>query len=386
MDAENEGTGWMSLAWLFAPPFMAVLPLVAVSVLSGGQSVPLDPSLWGITGLVFLMLTILYGIFMRRDLVAGFLPVNAVAQGLLLFTLALHTDTNMLQWAGVTLVACGIAVFIYLYSHSTAHTSAPRAEAHAPSGYFDLQTNPAELPLPFAVTDSSGDVLSVSDTLLNMMGRTRDAAQGKPLSSLIPLDKDGLFVDGKPWKIIKLPLKYDREYYQLEEDRPAARSSDDSVDPHTGLHGRSYGEKNLSMELYRVRRYKRWLSVALLRMVFRGAAIAKADDIFNAFCRHIDDSVRDIDIVCQVGPKDVLIIMPETQAEGAGLAVGKWIDFATHLEDEALGTTGLMDVKDGLLFVNSESAQVDMTFDECLEKLGRSVEMPEAVPSTANTP
>jgi hypothetical protein len=350
--------------WFFMPPFVAIVTAGVVVAFSGDPSAPVDPAIWGLTGLMFITLTVLYGSFIWRGFYKGLLPAQLVAQGLLLCPLSLHMGARMLQWLGVTMTICGSVVLLVFYCrHRAGGEGTPLTELDA-------------LPVPFAITDREGGILSVSDSLLQMTQKTRETSEGRNISLLLPVDQETVTLNGKPWKIVQFPLEDGRFYFQLEDVSTvivSSPSAEEFVDPNTMLHSRAYAIRRLGEELSRIRRYKRWMSAALLRVVFRGTSEPDQEErIFNAYCRYVHGATRGTDIACTIGPREVLVLMPETQLDQARVAVSKLTDFASYIEGELIGLDGAVELQDGVLFLGTASG--DFSFEQILEQLNEDLE------------
>jgi GGDEF domain-containing protein len=384
----------VSTRWLFLPPVTALLTVAVVGLFSSGAAVPVDDAIWGLMGLFFVVLTVLYGLFIRRDFVQGLFPVQLIAQGILLCPLSLRWGAKMFQWVGVVLAICGAVVLVVLYYRSRAMSL---TRAYVPEFSPNLP-NLASLPMPFAVTDGEGNVVTVSDVLLQLAHKGRAAVEGGKITSILPLDKEKIDLAGKPWRILQAPMKqaflkqasdgqtsgqaavWEAGYYfQLEEIQPvtvsaSSRAGGDAhfTDPVTSLYTRPYAEKQVNGELYRVRRYQRGVSAALIRMVFQGNdPPEKEDEIFGAYCRYLRSSTREADVACLVGPRDLLLVMPEVSLEQAEMAVGRLADFVPHVQKELAGFDGAAEIKEEVAFFDSSSG--DLNFDRVLEKLDEAV-------------
>ncbi|MDR1977404.1 MAG: hypothetical protein LBQ42_01585 [Synergistaceae bacterium] len=361
----------ISPRWFSLPPFIAIFTVMATSLFSSGASVPVDEALWGLVGLLFVILTVLYGLFIRQDFPKGLFPVQLIAQGLLLCPLSLRFGARMFQWLGVTMTVCGAVVLVVLYYRSRI--------VSPDGGYVMVPPELDKLPLPCAYTDKEGNVLSVSDALLQLAQMPRTIATGGKITSLLPLDQDTIDMEGKTWKILQTPLGNDTYYFQLEEVRDGvvtlpshAEGEIAFVDAATSLCTRTYAARRVGEELYRIRRYQRWMSAALLRMVFRGNnAPAKEDEIFNAYCRFIRATTRVTDISCLVGPRDILAVFPETQLDRAEEIMGRLADFVPHVQEQLAGFDGAAEIRECVAFWGSPSE--DVLFEQVLEKLDKAL-------------
>lgn len=94
------------------------------------------------------------------------------------------------------------------------------------------------------------------------------------------------------------------------------------VDPLTGLFNRRYMDVILRKELTRCERYGKEFSIALLDIDnFKTINDTKGhqfgDEVLRNLADLIRDSVREEDMVCRYGGEEFLIILPETDSEGA---------------------------------------------------------------------
>ncbi|MDR3264975.1 MAG: hypothetical protein LBT15_03090 [Synergistaceae bacterium] len=372
----------VSVRWLFLPPFTALLTIIVASALGSEARVPVDPALWGLTGLLFVILTILYAIFIQQEFFRGLFPVQLIAQGLLLSPLSLHVGARMLQWVGVTMTVCGAVVLVTLY-YRRSQAPLPAANVSAEPGELSA------LPLPFAITDKEGTILSVSDDLLRMTNRKREQAEGQTITFLLPIDSESVVLDGKTWRVLQSPItprspaEGERYCFRLEEAQeavavtpPANPGENAFIDPTTSLYTQAYAVRCVTVELYRSRRYQRPIAATLLRMLFSYPDIvkeqpAKEDEVFNAWCRFVRSSIRTSDVPCLVGPRDVLVAMPETTLEMAREVAGKLASFETALHPLTGEFPGTISVYDGTVFFGSSS--LDLDFDSFMKKLDETL-------------
>jgi hypothetical protein len=353
---------------------VAVVTLGVTKFFSSDVAVPVDDAVWGLVVLLFSVLTVLYGLFIRQDFVKGLFPTQIIAQGLLLCPLSLAQGARMLQWVGVTMAVCGAVVLVVIYYHA-------RVGAPEHVRYVATPSELEALPLPCAITDREGNVISVSNILLQLARKTRPETEGKKITLLLPIDKEDVAMGGRTWKILQSPMEGDELYYfQLEEMRPTAVAAPPSweesgfTDPETSLATRAYAERRVNEELYCVRRYGRGMSAAVLRMAFRGTdhQISKEDEIFKAYCRFVHASTRKADLSCLVGPRDIFVAMPETSLRNAEEVVGKLVDFVPPLQKELEGFDGAAEVEDSVAFFDASSGDLD--FDQVLKKLDETLE------------
>jgi PAS domain-containing protein len=366
----------LSARWFLLPPFVAVGTFVLVRFFAGDGSAPVDAAIWGMTVFLFIVLTVLYGIFIQKNFRKGFLPLQLAAQGLLLCPLSLYMGARMLQWVGVTLAVCGAVGLVVLYCRSFSAFAAVVQTTAGASSEID------SLPIPIAVTDGEGAVFSVSDTLLQMTQQSREAVIGQTITLLVSLDGEPMKLGGKEWNVVQSHTPDGKYYFQLEEARLqtlsaaplSAANSPAATDEE--LYDRAHAARCTTEEMYRVRRYKRWMSAALLRVVFQGNnPPEKEEEIFHAYSRFVKESIRETDIACLVAPRDIYVLMPETPLEGARIAVGKLTDFRSHIQAHLSGFEGTVEVRDKTIFLGPSGGEV--VFDEIMEKLNNALGTPD---------
>jgi GGDEF domain-containing protein len=346
---------------------------------SAGYYAPVDDAIWGLVGLLFVVLTVLYGLFIRRNFTKGLFPVQLIAQGILLCPLSLTWGARMFQWVGVTLAVCGAVVLVAIYYRSRPRSTSS-GRIHGPESSPNFTPLLASLPLPFAVTDGEGNIVAVSDALLQLTQKNRASTEGEKITSILPLDKEKIDLAGKSWRILQAAMKQISTgeagyYFQLEEMRDVAVTlpshaggEANFTNPVTSLYTRAYAEKQVDGELYRIRRYQRGVSAALVRMIFQGNnPFSQEDEIFNAYCRYLRSNTREADIPCLVGPRDLFLVMPEVSLEQAEMAVGRLADFVPHVQKELAGFDGAAEIHQEVAFFDSSSG--DLSFDRVLEKL-----------------
>lgn len=310
------------LQWAFFPPVVAVLTVfVARSLGSPSAAGPVDPSLWGLTGLLFVVLTVLYSLFILQGRTAGCFPVQLIAQGLLLCPLSIALGARMLQWVGVTLAVCGAVVLVTLYYRHPSHGDGLEEKEEGPQD--------SSLPIPFAVTDPSGRILSVSDALLEIAGLSREEALASDITAFLVPGEDTTTLGDKAWNVSQHPMKDDRFFFQLDprtlSDVSPAPRAETFVDPFTSLYSQEYAMRRLGEELYCVRRYGHILSAALIHFAFPPSSDAdpRTEEAFRAFCRAAQGILRASDIPFLTAPRDLFLILPETDDESTEAVVAK---------------------------------------------------------------
>ncbi len=309
------------IKWLFLPPIVAIPTILVVRSLGSPlESGPVDASLWGLIGLLFIILTALYALFILQGAKSGYLPVQLIAQGLLLCPLSVSFGAR-LQWVGVTMAVCGAVILTTLYYYRP-HKTAPIEKPE--EGVQD-----SDLPVPFAITNETGNILVVSDTLLELAGLSREAALSLNIAMLIPQGSGTVMLGEKAWNVLQQPMKNGRICFRLEprtlSDVVQVPQAVSFVDPVTGLHTRSYAMQRLEEELYRVRRYGRFLTSVLMRISFPPSSDSDpcVEDAFRAYCCAVHASLRTSDIAFSTGPRDIFLILIDTDNDAAEVVITK---------------------------------------------------------------
>ena len=71
--------------WLAFPPVIAILTIMLARAMGEGSIVgEVDLAIWALVWLMFIILSVLYGTFIGNGFGVGLIPLEAVAQGILL--------------------------------------------------------------------------------------------------------------------------------------------------------------------------------------------------------------------------------------------------------------------------------------------------------------
>ena len=103
------------------------------------------------------------------------------------------------------------------------------------------------------------------------------------------------------------------------------------TDPLTGLRNRRAIERRLSEETERARRFDHPLSVAFIdldnfKQINDHYGHAVGDQVLVSAASSIAASLRAIDVAGRYGGEEFLLLLPETEAEGAGIALGRVLE------------------------------------------------------------
>ena len=312
--------------WITVPPVVAIATVFFAQMMGGGNIVAdVDLALWALIWLLFIVLSFLYGMFISHGFNSGLIPLQAVAQGILLCPLALVYGARMVQWLGVVVAVCGGAALVVAYNQGQIES----AQAKIPKG---VENDVKRIPSKFAITDETGVILNITNDMLEAIDELRDETIGKNISEFFsPVSKTAQIKD-KFWDISRKMLDNGRRYYfELHEkglpiDNGNQNENDSSellnnaitfFDPNTKLHTYQYGMARINDDLYRLERYGRALSAILIRVVFPKLLpdedMGKYAEPFNAYCALIKKDIRASDTAIQLDDTQVAVILPECE-------------------------------------------------------------------------
>ena len=310
------GNNSSALKWLSVPPVVFLLTLVLPRFLGSPEDVVfVDRSLWALMALLFVVFTVLYGLFILYGFDSGLLPLQCVLQGMMLCPLALSSGARMVEWLGVVLATGGAVALVSAY-----HQDQMQYELGAVHKAREAESH---IPVPFAITDSNGNIVNVSNAMLDASGLSPAETSGQSIGLILTPGEETVELRGRKWDIVQKPMEGDRFYFQLEEPRPESAPSpaptvdtDPFTDPATGLYTFRYVTTRLNEELYRLRRYGSPLTVFLLRIALPGSE-EDAKVPFIAFCNLLKKNLRELDFAANFKGTDVLIALPECRAASA---------------------------------------------------------------------
>ncbi|MBQ7262327.1 MAG: PAS domain-containing protein, partial [Synergistaceae bacterium] len=176
--------------WATLPPIVSIATIsLARAMGSALAAVSVDASIWGLVAVTFVILTALYALFIVHGFHVGLLPLQAVAQGILLCPLSLSLGARMFDWAGATMAVCGAAVLAVLYHRTQIRHlyEAAEAEVEAIARVGEMQLH---IPVAFAVTDGEGTIVSISDAMLKAAGLVRGEAVGQSIAVILTPGED----------------------------------------------------------------------------------------------------------------------------------------------------------------------------------------------------
>ncbi|MBQ7196166.1 MAG: hypothetical protein IJS40_02015 [Synergistaceae bacterium] len=306
--------------WLAFPPVIAILTIMLARAMGEGSIVgEVDLAIWALVWLMFIILSVLYGTFIGNGFGVGLIPLEAVAQGILLCPMSIVYGARMFQWLGVIIAICGAAALVVIYNQ--AETERNKVVP------VEVEDDVKQLPLNFFITDETGLILNLSEEMLKILKIDRLNTLGKNISEWFSPVSKTAEINEKIWDVKRIGMDNGRRFYfELtpkglpvgEENSDGQSSSGQSVqftDPDTQLHSYTYGLSRISDELYRAGRYNHPVAALMIRVVF--PQLLPDDDMekyvrpFRAYCARVMKDIRQTDTAIQTGEFQILIVLSE---------------------------------------------------------------------------
>lgn len=310
------------MKWAAFPPVVAIFTIMLARAMGEGTIVgEVDLSVWGLAWLTFIILSVLYGMFIGNGFGVGLIPLEALAQGILLCPMAVAYGARMFEWLGVLLAVCGAAALVVEYNQAESERS-----KIVP---VEVENDIKRIPVNFLITDETGQVLNLSEEMLKLLNISRLDSIGKNVSEWFNPVAKTAEINGKIWDIKRVPIEETRKFYFELNPKTLPTNVDESsdgnfsdgqsimlIDPDTKLHTYGYGVARISDELYRAGRYPNHPICALMiRIVF--PQLLPDDDMdkytspFRSYTARLMREIRQTDTAIQTGEFQVLVILAE---------------------------------------------------------------------------
>lgn len=308
------------LKWVTIPPVVAILTIMLARAMGTGSVVgEVDIAIWGMVWLLFIIMSILYGLFIIHGFNVGLISLQALAQGVLLCPMAITYGAKMFQWLGVIIAVCGAAALLVAYNQEENERNKITP--------VEIADDVKKMPLNFAVTDDTGAILNLTDNMLDVLGISRMDSVGKNISEWFSPVSTTAEINGKIWDIERKSIADGKRFYfELNPKGLPTGSSDNGsqsgsneavefIDADTQLHSYRYGMARISDELYRAGRYNRAVSAFMIRLVF--PQLLPDDDMdryirpFRAYCANVKKDLRQSDTVIQAGEFQIIAVLSE---------------------------------------------------------------------------
>ena len=307
--------------WLAFPPVIAIPTIMLARAMGEGSVVgEVDLAIWGLVWLLFIILCFLYGLFIAYGFGVGLVPLEALAQGILLCPMSIVYGARMFQWLGVIMAVCGAAALLVVYNQAENERN-----KIVP---VEVENDVKQIPLNFVITDETGAILNVSEDMLKVLNVERINTVGKNISDWFSPVSKTAEINEKIWDVKRIGMDNGRRFYfevtpkglPVGEENSESQSSDSGqpvqfIDPDTQLHSYRYGLARISDELYRAGRYNHPVSAVMIRVVF--PQLLPDDDMekyvrpFRAYCARVIKDLRQSDTAIQTGEFQLLAVLSE---------------------------------------------------------------------------
>lgn len=323
------------LKWVTLPPVCSIATISFVRFMSMSDGIPnIHPAIWALVWMMFILLSVLYGLFIMHHFDAGLTGTQFLAQGIILCPLALAYGATMFEWVGVIMAASGAIALMTAY-----HQSQMRYVHAAIRNREQAESN---IPVPFLVTDDNGIVLNISHALLDLLSVSLEDIVGKSVGGFFTPGDREIEINDRTWIIDQRIIDGDKYYFQFDEKPPevipveAPVTYDESItftDPVTHLQTMPYAMSRLEEELYRTKRYGYPITGALMRLAFPESAEkdGSAKTAFNAVCNIVRDNLRFSDIATHPGEHDILLVLPECAKSTADNVLARLLGLVNSL-------------------------------------------------------
>ncbi len=335
----QNNSGSNVLKWISIPPVIAGFTVGITKLLGGGYGGEIDLSIWAEVWILFLLLTLLYGLFIIRGYNQGLAPAQALAQGLILCPLALVYGARMFEWLGVILAIGGAVALFVEYNQSMPSDQVNLTPA--------IENDISQIPAKFVITDDGGIIVAISNEMLEILDVSKDEVLNKLISDYFSPVGRSVEINEKFFDITRKAIDNGKRYYFELKDKglPTGNENDEDGtteppvtmhDNATGLFTRQYAMTRIEDEIYRTGRYKHEMSGVLLRLTFPALLpdedMKKYSEPFNAFCKALKKDIRFSDTAFEVDDMQILVVLSECPPPEAEAVVERLLAISNVLQ------------------------------------------------------
>lgn len=361
---------------LASPPIVAI-PLVAIAYLFSPGGGSLSLSGWVLVIFFFIVMTLLYFWAVAQEAQKWVIPFQFVAQGALLTSVSMQFGGVYLSWIGLLLFLIGLTlvVSISFFGSSDSFDTTNVNIVRQVDEIFE------KFPFPAFMANFNGGIISASEGLIRLLGKSREEILSLNANNIIPTDGN---IGGKKWKLSKQENQ-GNNWYILNEEKggagaPSPANAAPLVDSETNLFSSAYAKLRATDEMARIKRYKRWGVFVLVEFgfVYSMGNSPMSDDakqkmFFRSYCAFMKSALRNCDISWRIGEFTALVFLPETVGgESVTQVTDKISSFEKPLADIIGGIQGEIKMRVGNIFFNASTR--DMTYDELIGALNESAE------------
>lgn len=317
--------------WLTVPPIPTLIIAIALLPISNAsRSLSMGSAFWLFVTMIYLSISVTYVICIGKGVKTGLAPLQVLGQGVALLVLPLGLGAPYaLSWIGLALSFAGTVI---LLNKAITLIDRPR-ELKIEEKTEEAVPSLKEVPLPTLDVDGEGLILGANADMLDLLEVEEDVLLGQKADIIFPHDVDRIDAKGKGWQVLRKPGEGGSEFICLIEavNLPPAREPEDKGEMFhspTGLYSSSYANILVPAEIKRSTRYRRWLSMIMIKLNFvigkEGIDDAAANlKLFNRYGSFIKKNTRECDVAFFMEDGVFLILLPETPAAGAKITVDK---------------------------------------------------------------
>lgn len=327
-------------SWLSVPPIPTIMVIVALLPFSDPSNrLYMGATFWLFVALIYLSISSGYAICLMRKITLGLFPLQLLAQGIALLVLPLGMGAPYgLSWIGLAMSFAGTISLL----QKVASALSPRNKDNTPA-VEEKRDISKRIPLPSLDTDLDGNILSINDDMARLLDVSEEFLLGQSAKNIFPEDMDRVDIGGKGWQVLRKNLDESKLICLVEEIESPKSSKDtknnDMIHDPTGLYSHTYADIMAPSEIKRSVRYRRWLSIVMIRLSFRYDGEESADkvweeQILNEYGAFVKRHTRECDLGFFIGGGYFLILLPETPNAGAKIAASKLKKLPDDIRDK----------------------------------------------------
>ncbi len=337
------------------PLFVSIPLAILLLLVRGSQNAPINLGpLWMVALFWYSILTSTYAVLLYKNMKEKLTALQLQAQGLLLVILSLYLNAPIsLGWVGAALLIIGIILQEHYYSlpSGPGETSRKNAAPKGPSSE-ELLTSVVKslvqnLGIPAFLTTLQGKILEKNEAFLKFLEKKEISVESLTALQQTTMDEDGM-VHGPAKSLWTLGITPFEHMYLvcLEPFAPPQKETGEGKAPSSpvnsqGIYAAPYAPIRLREELERVQRYRRILSTLLISVDLVSGTRAIFDEekerAFSLFGSILKHTMRTSDVGIQLAPEKFLVLLPETNREGAKSFIKRLNDQIRHEAYEGEG-------------------------------------------------
>ena len=357
------------LTWITSPPILAFLIFALTRYFSSEEGV-IPSEIWVLSTFFVLAITVLYFWASSRDLVVLLAPLQFIAQGIVISVLSIRFVLPYLSWVGILLTLIGLILSGFMVFQR----NKGNAENTGKLTYYDIFEG---FPFPACVSDNNGSVISVSNGLTQLLGKSREEIWQTNIEDIIP-PKESISFGEKLMRVTKMESN-DRTWYLLKEEEPRHKFEYAGMlikDLETDIFSKEFCRIRIEEEIVRIKRYKRWAIFMLVKINFINEEenVSKQSELtfFRSFCIFLKSALRNCDTISRVDEFSVFVILPETLSEEpVNEVIKKILSFSKEISNEIKQLKCLVSPSLSYIFYNASSS--DISFEGILAALNNTL-------------